>query len=168
MEDIQNTKLVWNDTPKTKMMKLLNMYAQSDAIRQKTRRERLMMSSAHTAQVRRGMIRYMELVIDLSKAASIADMRPLRSGAMFGAAKMFIRSFFDENPLSQLGIVVMRDGVAFQLTELSSSPVRESNRDFFVVLSLYDEFILFLNIKMKLSVVHYPIHEYVWRAGNAY
>jgi len=81
------------------------------------------MSSAQTAQVRRGMIRYMELVIDLSKAASIADMRPLRSGAMFGAAKMFIRSFFDENPLSQLGVVVMRDGVAFQLTELSSSPV---------------------------------------------
>ena len=101
------------------------------------------MSSAHTAQVRRGMIRFMELVIDLSKAASIADMRPLRSGAMFGAARMFIRSFFDENPLSQLGIVVMRDGVAFQLTELSSSPVRGSNRISFVV-SLHDEFIYFV------------------------
>ena len=63
-------------------------------------------------------------MIDLSKAASISDMRPLRSSAMFNASEIFIRSFFDENPLSQLGIVVIRDGVARQLTELSSSPVR--------------------------------------------
>ena len=30
--------------------------------------------------------------------------------------------FFDQNPLSQLGIVVARDGVAEALTELSGSP----------------------------------------------
>ena len=68
------------------------------------------------------MIRYVELVVDLSKAASINDMRPIRSAAMFGALEAFIRAFFDENPLSQLGIVIIRDGVAQQLTELSSSP----------------------------------------------
>lgn len=70
------------------------------------------------------MIRYLELVFDLSKAAGINDMRPMRSAAMYHAAEKLIRSFFDENPLSQLGIVIMRDGVAQQLTELSSSPVR--------------------------------------------
>ena len=73
--------------------------------------------------IQRGMIRYLELVFDVSKAASMNDMRPIRSAAMFHAAEEFIRSFFDENPLSQLGIVLMKDGVAKQLTDLSSSPV---------------------------------------------
>lgn len=35
----------------------------------------------------------------------------------------FIKAFFDENPLSQLGLIVLRNGVAERLTELSSSPV---------------------------------------------
>jgi len=82
------------------------------------------MNEKQVGQIRRGMIRYLELVIDLSRAASINDMRPVRSAAMFTAASSFIRAFFDENPLSQLGIVVLRDGVAVQVTELSSSPVR--------------------------------------------
>jgi transcription initiation factor TFIIH subunit 2 len=96
----------------------------SHASLQRVRRQRLLSMASETAgqSIQRGMIRYLELVIDLSKAASINDMRPLRSVAMFGAAQDFIRSFFDENPLSQLGIVIMRDGVARQITELSSSP----------------------------------------------
>lgn len=88
---------------------------------ERARRQRLLAQSGERS-VQRGMIRFLELVIDLSKAASMNDMRPLRSVAMFHAAEAFIRSFFDENPLSQLGIVVMREGVAEQLTELSSSP----------------------------------------------
>lgn len=61
-------------------------------------------------------------VIDLSKAAVVMDMRPSRLSIMTGAAKAFIRAFFDQNPLSQLGVVVMRNGVAARLTELSGSP----------------------------------------------
>ncbi|KAI8106733.1 hypothetical protein M9434_001387 [Picochlorum sp. BPE23] len=93
-----------------------------DAFKKKVRRQRLRMNEKQVGQIRRGMIRYLELVIDLSQAASINDMRPVRSAAMFAAASSFIRAFFDENPLSQLGIVVLRDGVAVQVTELSSSP----------------------------------------------
>ena len=36
----------------------------------------------------------------------------------------FIREFFDQNPLSHLGLIVLRDGVAEKLTDLSGSPVR--------------------------------------------
>jgi hypothetical protein len=43
---------------------------------------------------------------------------------MSGVAQRFVRAFFDENPLSQLGILVLRNGVAERLSELSSSPVR--------------------------------------------
>jgi hypothetical protein len=42
---------------------------------------------------------------------------------MSGILQQFVRAFFDENPLSQLGLIVMRNGVAERLTELSSSPV---------------------------------------------
>lgn len=41
---------------------------------------------------------------------------------MSGVIQRFIRAFFDENPLSQLGLIIMRNGVAEKLTELSSSP----------------------------------------------
>jgi transcription initiation factor TFIIH subunit 2 len=68
------------------------------------------------------MIRYLQLVVDLSKAASLTDMRPVRSAIMFHVVQQFIRAFFDANPLSQLGIIVLRNGVAERLTELSSSP----------------------------------------------
>ena len=99
-----------------------NLKSSTGASAHRARRERLLAMETAGQSIQRGMIRYMELVIDLSKAASVNDMRPLRSVAMFAAAESFIRSFFDENPLSQLGIVIMRDGVARQLTELSSSP----------------------------------------------
>ena len=99
-----------------------NLKASGRASAHRARRQRLLSMEASGQSIQRGMIRYLELVVDLSKAASLNDMRPLRSVAMFAAAESFIRSFFDENPLSQLGIVVMREGMARQLTELSSSP----------------------------------------------
>lgn len=61
--------------------------------------------------------------MDLSRAASISDMRPTRAAVMAIALQNFIREFFDQNPLSQLGLIVMRNGVAETLTELSGSPV---------------------------------------------
>lgn len=99
-----------------------NLKSSSRASAHKARRQRLLSMETSGRSIQRGMIRYLELVFDLSKAAGLNDMRPLRSVAMFAAAESFIRSFFDENPLSQLGVVIMRDGVARQLTELSSSP----------------------------------------------
>lgn len=98
---------------------------QVDTIEAQRARRRRLLTAAHSARIRRGMIRYLHLIVDLSRAASLTDMRPMRSVVMFGVAQRFIRTFFDENPLSQLGIIVLRNGVAERLTELSSSPVRE-------------------------------------------
>jgi transcription initiation factor TFIIH subunit 2 len=84
-------------------------------------RRRRALAAAAAARVRRGLIRYVQLVLDLSRAAGLQDMRPVRAAAMAAAAEAFVRAFFDENPLSQLGVVALRDGVATQLTELSSS-----------------------------------------------
>ncbi len=98
-----------------------NLHSIAEASEHAARRRRLL-SSTVGARVRRGMIRYLQLVVDLSKAASLTDMRPVRSAIMFHVVQQFIRAFFDANPLSQLGIIVLRNGVAERLTELSSSP----------------------------------------------
>ncbi|KAI8470897.1 MAG: Ssl1-like-domain-containing protein [Monoraphidium minutum] len=87
----------------------------------RARRQRII-AAARSARIRKGMIRYVLLVIDLSRAAAVLDMRPSRVAAMTSAAKAFIRAFFDQNPLSQLGVVVAREGRAARLTELSGSP----------------------------------------------
>ena len=53
--------------------------------------------------------------------AHSAAMRASCCGA--GVLQRFIREFFDQNPLSHLGVVAMRNGTAQRLTELSASPV---------------------------------------------
>ncbi len=42
----------------------------------------------------------------------------------------FIREFFDQNPLSHLGLIVLRNGVAEKLTDLSGSPARFPSNDY--------------------------------------
>ena len=70
---------------------------------------------------------HVQIIVDLSRAASIGDMRPNRLAVMAGVLQGFIRKFFDENPLSHLGLVIMRNGVAERLTELAGSPVSSLN-----------------------------------------
>jgi hypothetical protein len=41
---------------------------------------------------------------------------------MLAACKAFVREFFDQNPLSQLGIIAIRDGIAHRLTDLAGTP----------------------------------------------
>lgn len=99
-----------------------NLKAPDTQTERRARRLRTL-HAAHAARIRRGLIRYLEIVVDLSRAAAATDMRPLRAAVMANALARFIRAFFDENPLSQLGIISMRDGVAHILTSLSSGPV---------------------------------------------
>ena len=64
-----------------------------------------------------------QVVVDLSQAASIADMRGTRVAALSNVVQRFITDFFAQNPLSHLSVMLMRDGVAEALTDLSGSPV---------------------------------------------
>ncbi|CAI5536567.1 unnamed protein product, partial [Closterium sp. Naga37s-1] len=103
-------------------------------------------------RVRRGIIRYLVLALDFSRvggpllgwwtvevrrvvmtaampcrswkrqAASEVDMKPSRMAAMARSSEAFILNFFDSNPLSHLALLLLRDGVASQLSELTSPP----------------------------------------------
>ena len=71
-------------------------------IRPKRREEKL---------IKRGMIRQFVLVIDCSKSMTEQDLRPNRLDATLTLVKSFIREFFDQNPLSLMLILAMRDGL---------------------------------------------------------
>jgi transcription initiation factor TFIIH subunit 2 len=88
-------------------------------LQQQMKRRRLLRD---TATVQRGIIRHLFLVIDLSEAMNEKDLRPSRLELTLTYARQFITEYFDQNPISQLGIIVIRDGVAERLTDLSGNP----------------------------------------------
>ncbi|KAM7496704.1 hypothetical protein LguiA_021118 [Lonicera macranthoides] len=72
------------------------------------RRLRTLSSSSTASRIQKGLIRYLYLVIDLSWLQN--------------KLKAFIREFFDQNPLNQIGLVTIKHGVAQCLTDLGGSP----------------------------------------------
>ncbi|KAJ4759735.1 General transcription factor IIH subunit 2 [Rhynchospora pubera] len=89
-------------------------------------RKRLLLRSSTggsvASRIQKGLIRYLYIVIDLSRAASETDYRPSRMAVVAKQAEAFIREFFDQNPLSHVGLVTMKDGLAHRLTEIGGSP----------------------------------------------
>lgn len=76
-----------------------------------------------TAAVQRGIIRHLFLIIDLSESMLDRDMRPSRLELSLKYAQEFVTEFFDQNPISQLGIIVTRDGMAERISPLGGNPV---------------------------------------------
>ncbi|CAN0026903.1 unnamed protein product [Pylaiella littoralis] len=96
-----------------------NIKAREDGRQGRNRRVR---RRAGGEPIKRGMIRYLYLAIDLSKTMSEGDMRPSRLAVTLRIVQDFVTNYFDQNPLSQLGILVTREGRAEKITELSGNP----------------------------------------------
>ncbi|KAL8398920.1 hypothetical protein RB596_007686 [Gaeumannomyces avenae] len=75
-----------------------------------------------TTPIQRGIIRHLVLVLDMSLAMDEKDMLPSRHRVAVAYAVDFAREFFDQNPISQLAIVGMRDGVAVRISDTSGNP----------------------------------------------
>ncbi|ODV59266.1 TFIIH/NER complex subunit SSL1 [Ascoidea rubescens DSM 1968] len=69
----------------------------------------------------RGIIRTLILIIDGSNSMSEKDLRPNRFSLTIQYSIDFIKEFFDQNPISQLGVLMMRDGVSTLVSELSGN-----------------------------------------------
>ncbi|WPH04071.1 Hypothetical protein R9X50_00695600 [Acrodontium crateriforme] len=80
-----------------------------------------------TTPLQRGIIRHTLLVLDLSTAMNEKDLRPTRHFLTINYAIMFIREYFEQNPISQLGILGMRDGLAIRVSDLSGNPTEHIN-----------------------------------------
>lgn len=75
------------------------------------------------------MDRHLFLILDNSAAMDVVDLKPWdRRTATMQLSEKFIREFFDQNPISHLGIIVTANGVATKLTDLGGSPDRHIAR----------------------------------------
>lgn len=70
----------------------------------------------------RGIIRNFILVIDMSFAMLEKDLLPNRYQLTLNYAIEFVSEFYDQNPISQMGIIGMREGLAVLISDLSGSP----------------------------------------------
>ncbi len=70
----------------------------------------------------RGIIRTLILTIDSSEAMLEKDLRPNRHAMIIQQAIDFVHEFFDQNPISQMGIVTMRNGLAQLVSQVSGNP----------------------------------------------
>lgn len=64
----------------------------------------------------------MILVLDLSQSMSEKDLRPTRYLLTLRYAQEFVREFFEQNPISQLGVLGLRDGLAVRISDMSGNP----------------------------------------------
>lgn len=85
-----------------------------------------------TTPLQRGIIRHLMLVLDASFAMAEKDLPPSRWRLTSTYAAEFVREFFEQNPISQLGIVAMIDGIARPVAPMGGNPtaVVEKLREF--------------------------------------
>lgn len=64
----------------------------------------------------------MYLIVDMSRAMEEKDLSPSRGLLTLSLLETFITEFFDQNPISQLGIIVTRNANMEKLTDLGGNP----------------------------------------------
>ncbi|MCJ1415395.1 hypothetical protein MMC32_001727 [Xylographa parallela] len=75
-----------------------------------------------TTPLQRGIIRHLILILDLSTAMAEKDLKPTRYLLTLRYAQEFVTEYFEQNPISQLGIIGMRDGLAVRVSDMSGNP----------------------------------------------
>ena len=65
------------------------------------------------------MTRHLFLIVDFSRAMNDPDLKPSRLSRSISILESFIIEYFDQNPLSQIGIIITKDSIAEKLTDLS-------------------------------------------------
>ena len=76
-----------------------------------------------TTPLQRGIIRHLVLVLDLSIAMEEKDFRPTRFLLQLSHACDFIKEYFEQNPISQICVIGMCDGLAMRISDMSGNPV---------------------------------------------
>ena len=81
-----------------------------------------------TTPLQRGIIRHMVLILDFSFAMVEKDLVPTRYLITLRYSVSFVREYFEQNPISQLGIIGMRDGIAVRVSDMSGNPAEHIER----------------------------------------
>ncbi|OQS07116.1 TFIIH subunit [Thraustotheca clavata] len=94
----------------------LNAYVTDSGEKSRARRQEMLQ------RVRKGLIRYVYVIVDLSKSMSLKDWKPHRCAVVTDQVQQFIADYFDQNPISQLGLIGIKSAVAEKLSDLSGNP----------------------------------------------
>jgi transcription initiation factor TFIIH subunit 2 len=89
------------------------------ALLESSKRARLLRD---TTPLQRGIIRHVIIILDMSVAMNDKDYRPTRYILSLQYLTTFVNEFFEQNPISQLGIIGMHDGIAIPVSDMSGNP----------------------------------------------
>jgi len=78
--------------------------------------------SERRGNTRLGMMRHLYLVVDNSDCMSNQDLKPTRQLCTVKLLQGFIDEFFDQNPISQMGIIITKNKRAEKISELARNP----------------------------------------------
>lgn len=73
-------------------------------------------------QVRLGMMRHLFVVVDTSRTMDDQDLKPNRLTSALKLLEFFVEEYFDQNPISQIGIITTKNKRAEKLTDLAGNP----------------------------------------------
>ncbi|KAF4113379.1 general transcription factor IIH subunit 2 isoform X2 [Onychostoma macrolepis] len=73
-------------------------------------------------QVRLGMMRHLFVIIDSSRSMEDQDLKPNRLTSTLKLMEYFVEEYFDQNPISQVGIITTKNKRAEKLTDLAGNP----------------------------------------------
>jgi transcription initiation factor TFIIH subunit 2 len=105
-----------------KVLELTNDETMGQSVQEREEERKRKRLRKDTKPFQRGIIRHVVLVLDLSEAMLEKDMRPNRYIAMINYAQDYVREFFEQNPISQMSVLGMHDGVCIRVSELSGNP----------------------------------------------
>ncbi|KAJ8966977.1 hypothetical protein NQ314_003200 [Rhamnusium bicolor] len=68
-----------------------------------------------------GMMRHLYILLDCSDSMSSQDLKPTRLLCTLKLLEIFIEEFFDQNPISQMGIIIMHNKRAEKISDLAGN-----------------------------------------------
>lgn len=80
--------------------------------------------ASRVPNTRLGMMRHTFLVLDCSSSMNDKDLHPTRWHSAIKLCELFVNSYFDQNPISQLGIISSCNKRAERVAELGGNPQR--------------------------------------------
>ncbi|XP_067943658.1 general transcription factor IIH subunit 2-like isoform X2 [Watersipora subatra] len=87
-------------------------------------RARKRLRASRVPNTKLGMMRHTFIILDGSSSMADKDLHPTRWHSALKLCELFIDSYFDQNPISQLGIVTSSKKRAEKVAELGGNPER--------------------------------------------
>jgi transcription initiation factor TFIIH subunit 2 len=72
--------------------------------------------------IKKGLIRFLYVIIDFSSSMKQTDYKPTRLDFVLAEVVKFVDSYFENNPLSYISLISMRNGTAHVITRINGQP----------------------------------------------